>query len=119
MSGGAIPFTEYPVLGGDGMPGFVAGWMTGRSTAAAQLGYTWPVWLGLDAQLRLTAGNAFGARLGGLAPGKLRLSGDFGFTTSTLADQGFEVLVGLGTETFDQGGGITSVRVTLGSRRGF
>jgi hypothetical protein len=119
MSGGAIPFTEYPVLGGDGMPGFVAGWMTGRSTAAAQLGYTWPVWLGLDAQLRLTAGNAFDARLGGLAPGKLRLSGDFGFTTSTLSDQGFEVLVGLGTETFDQGGGITSVRVTLGSRRGF
>jgi hypothetical protein len=95
------------------------GWPTGRSVAVAQIAYSWPVWLGLDAQTRFAIGNAFGARLDGIAPGKLRMSGDFGFTTSTQHDQGFELLVGLGSETFDQGAGITSVRVTLGSRRGF
>jgi hypothetical protein len=114
-----IPFTEYPVLGGELMPGFVPGWMTGRSTAAAQVGYSWPVWLGLDAQTRFTIGNAFGEHLDDLARRKLRMSWDIGFTTSTVHDQGFEVLFGLGTETFEQGAGITSVRVTLGSRRGF
>lgn len=119
MAGGSIPFTEYPMLGGELMPGFVTGWMTGRSTAAAQLGYTWPVWLGLDAQTRFTVGNAFGEHLDGIAPRELRMSGDLGFTTSAAHDQGFEILFGLGTETFQQGAQITSVRVTVGSRRGF
>jgi hypothetical protein len=119
MAGGPIPFTEYPALGGELMPGFVTGWMTDRSTAAAQLGYSWPVWLGLDAQARFTMGNAFGEHLEGLAPNKLRMSGDLGFLTSAAADQGFELLVGLGSETFEQGAAITSVRVTVGSKRGF
>ncbi|MEO7730112.1 MAG: hypothetical protein ABIY55_04005 [Kofleriaceae bacterium] len=119
MSGETIPFIEYPMLGGEQMPGFVTGWMTDRSTAAAQLGYTWPIWLGLEAQTRFTVGNAFGSHLDGFALRRLRMSGDFGFTTGSGYDQGFEVLVGVGTETFEQGAGITSVRVTVGSRRGF
>ena len=119
IAGGAIPFTEYPMLGGETMPGFLPGWMTDRSTAAAQLGYTWPVWLALDAQLRFTIGNAFGEHLDGFALRKLRMSGDFGFALSAVGDQGFEVLAGVGTETFEQGAGITSVRVTLGSRSQF
>jgi hypothetical protein len=119
ISGGPIPFTEYPVAGGERMPGFVPGWLTDRSVAVAQLAYTWPVWLGLDAQTRLSVGNAFGAHLDGFAAGQLRWSGDMGFTTSTAHDQGFEVLIGLGSETFDRGAGVTSVRVTVGSRRGF
>jgi hypothetical protein len=118
-SGGAIPFTEYPVLGGDAMAGFINGWMTGRSTAVGELAYTWPAWLWLDAQTRLAVGNAFGERLDGFAPHKLRMSADFGFTTSTAHDQGFELVLGLGTETFEQGAHVTSVRVSLGSRRGF
>ncbi|MFT3692767.1 MAG: hypothetical protein QM831_06480 [Kofleriaceae bacterium] len=118
-SGNGIPFTEYQVLGGELMPGFIQGWMTGRSTAAAQIGYTWPVWLGLDGQTRVTFGNAFGEHLEGLGPSKLRMSFDIGLTTSSVRDQGFEILFGLGTETFDQGAGITSVRVAFGSRQGF
>jgi len=119
LQGEGIPFNEYAVLGGDLMPGFVPGWMTGRSTAAAQLGYRWPVWLGLDGQTRVTFGNAYGEHLQGLGPSKLRLSWDIGVTTSAVRDQGFEILFGLGTETFDQGAGITSVRVAFGSRQGF
>ncbi|HET7504939.1 MAG TPA: hypothetical protein VFK02_28140 [Kofleriaceae bacterium] len=117
MAGGPIPFTEDPVLGGDVMPGFVTGSMTGHSTAAAQLGYSWPVWLGLDARTRVTVGNAFGDDLDGLSPRQLRLSGDVGLTTSTIGDHGFEILVGLGTETFARGAEVTSVRVAIGSRR--
>lgn len=119
LGGDSIPFTEDPVLGGELMPGFVTGWMTGRSTAAAQLAYSWPVWLGLDAQTRFTVGNAFGDHLGGLSPAKLRMSGDVGFATSTAYDQGFEILLGVGSETFEQGASITSLRVAIGSRRGF
>jgi hypothetical protein len=119
ITGGPVPFTEYPVAGGERMPGFVPGWLTDRSVAVAQVAYTWPVWLGLDAQSRLSVGNAFGEHLDGFAAGKLRWSGDLGFTTSTAHDQGFEFLIGLGSETFDRGAGIASLRVTLGSRRGF
>jgi hypothetical protein len=116
---GAVPFTEYPLLGGDTMAGFVAGWLTGRSTAAAQLAYRWPVWLGLDARTRLALGNAFGDHLTGLAPRALRLSGDVGLTTGSDRDRdpGFELLLGVGTETFEQGGHVTSVRIAIGSRR--
>ena len=99
--------------------GFVAGWMTGRSTFASQVAYTWPVWVWLDGQLRFSTGNAFGARLDGLAANKLRLSGDIGVTSVGKRDQGFELLFGLGTETLEQGANITSVRLSIGSRTGF
>lgn len=115
----AIPFTEYPVMDGDLMPGFVPGWLRGQSLAAAQVGYTWPVWIGFDGQTRFTVGNAYGEHLDGLMPGKFRWSWDIGLTTNTHRDQGFELLFGLGSETFDQGAGITSVRFAIGSRQGF
>lgn len=114
-----IPFTEYPTLTSAFMPGFVTGWMTGLSTVAAQIGYTWPIWIGLDGQTRFAVGNAFGPHLGGLSAQKLRFSYDFGFTTSANRDQGFEILFGLGTETLDNGADITSVRLTFGTRKGF
>lgn len=114
---GTLPFTEYPVLGGDVLPGFVAGWLTGRSTAAAQLGYCWPIWLGLDARARFSVGNAFGDHLAGLAARKLRMSGDIGLTTASGHHPGFDLLFGVGTETFEQGSHVTSVRIAIGSRR--
>ena len=119
IAGGAVPFTEYPGLGGELLPGFAPGWLIGPSAAAAQLGYSWPLWLGLDAQARVAVGNAFADHLSDLAPRKLRLSGDLGLSTSTVRDAGFELLVGLGTETFEQGAAVTSVRVMLGTKRGF
>ena len=119
LHGSSIPFTDYPMLTSAFMPGFLNGWMTGLSTVAAQIGYTWPVWMWLDGQTRFSVGNAFGHHLGGLSPQKLRFSYDIGFTTYTVRDQGFEVLFGLGTETLEQGGSITSVRLTFGSRKGF
>jgi hypothetical protein len=119
LRGDLVPFNELASLGGSLMPGFVAGWMTGRSTVAAQLGYSWPVWMWLDGQARFSMGNAFGSHLDGFTADKLRLSADLGVTSVGKRDQGFEVLLGVGTETLEQGAGITSVRLSFGSRKGF
>jgi hypothetical protein len=118
IRGDTVPFNELASPSSSQMPGFVQGWMIGRSTLAAQVGYTWPVYGGLDAQTRVSTGNAFGGHLAGLTADKLRLSWDVGLTTGK-RDQGFELLFGLGTTTFEQGADITSVRVSFGSRRGF
>jgi hypothetical protein len=85
----------------------------------AQIGYSWPVWIWLDGQARFSVGNAFDSHLRDFAATKLRMSADLGVTTIGKRDQGFEVLFGLGSETFQQGGGITSVRLSFGSRQGF
>jgi hypothetical protein len=119
MRGDVVPFTDLASLGSDMMPGFVEGWMIGRSATAAQLSYTWPVAVWFDGEVRLAAGNAFGDHLQGFALDKLRLSGDFGLTTIGARNQGLELLFGLGTETIEHGEHITSVRLTIGSRRGF
>jgi hypothetical protein len=119
LDGGEVPFNELASLGGNLMPGFVTGWMTGRSAIAGQLAYTWPVWMWLDGQLRLSVGNAFDSHLRDLEGNKLRLSGDVGLTTIGKRDESFELLFGVGTETFEQGAGITSVRLSIGSRKGF
>ena len=115
-----VPFYELAQLGGDdSMSAFLLGWMNGRSTATGGVAYTWPVWTWLDGQLRLSAGNAFGQHLSGFAPAKLRLSADLGMASNFARDAGLQLLLGVGTETFEQGGRITSVRLALGSRRGF
>lgn len=119
LQGGLVPFNELATPGSSLMPGFIAGYMVDRSYAAAQLGYTWPIAVGLNGQTRLSTGNAFGDHLSNFSVEKLRVSADIGLTTSDARDQGFELLVGLGSETFDQGGKITSVRVSFGSRTGF
>jgi hypothetical protein len=119
LHGGVVPFNELPSLGGEQMPGFVAGWMTGRSALATQVAYSWPVWPMLVAHLRVSAGNAFGDRFDGLAANKLRLSSDFRLSAAGKRDQGFEILVGVGSETIEQGARITSVRLSVGSRRAF
>jgi hypothetical protein len=80
-----VPFNELASLGGNAMPGFVAGWMTGRGTFAAQLGYSWPVWTWLGGQTRFAVGNAFGSHLDDLSGAKLRLSGDLGVAWSASA----------------------------------
>jgi hypothetical protein len=127
---GDVPFYELAQLGGqdvlegflggqDTMSGFLRGWMNGRSVATAGAAYTWPVWPWLDGQARLSVGNAFDARFGGFSPDKLRLSADIGVTTTAGHNAGIELLIGVGTETFEQGGSITSVRAAIGTRAGF
>src|SRR3569623_1365213 len=116
---GIVPFNELAQLGQDQMAGFVRGWMNGRSTFVTELSYRWPVWMWLDGQLRVAAGNAFDEHLAGLDPQKLRLSADVGVTSLGARDAAFELLFGLGSETIEQGAHITSARFSIGTRRGF
>ena len=116
---GIVPFNELAQLGNDQMAGFVPGWMNGRSTFVTEASYRWPVWMWLDGQLRVAAGNAFDEHLDGFAAKKLRLSADIGVTSLGARDAAFEILFGLGTETLEQGADITSARFSIGTRRAF
>jgi hypothetical protein len=118
--GSAIPFTELATLGGFGfMRGYLPGRLIDRSAAVATLGYQWPIWAFLDGTMQVSTGNVFGAGLRGFDTGKLRLSTGFGIRSNNSPDHQFEVLAGFGTDTFDNGAGITSFRLAFGATRGF
>lgn len=115
----AAPFTELPTLGGPAlMPGFREGRLRGRSAAVATLRYTWPIWIWLDGTLQGAVGNVFGNKLEGLDPGLLRLSAALGIESHGSPDSALQILVGFGTETFDDGARVDSIRLTLGARGG-
>ena len=117
---GSIPFTELPTLGGyTTMRGFLPGRMIDRSAAAVTLGYQWPVWSFLDGELEAATGNVFGAGLRGFEPGRLRFSGAVGLRTLSIPEAQLELLTGFGTDTFDQGGKISSFRLVFGATHGF
>jgi len=114
-----IPFTELVSLGGDTlMRGYFPGRLVDRSAAVASVEYRWPVAPMVDAEMQAAVGNVFGAHLDDFKPGLLRLSGALGLATP-LSDPPIELLVGFGTETFDHGAQVDSVRVTLGVPRSF
>lgn len=120
LSTGDVPFTEQVALGGMGlMRGYRPGRLVGRSAAVATLEYHWPIWMWLDGSLQASVGNVFGEHLAGFDPKLLRLSTGMGLRTSNSPDHQFEVLVGGGTETFEQGGRVTSFRLVIGGTRGF
>lgn len=115
-----VPFSEHVVLGGSGpMRGYLYGRLIGRSAAIATLKYRWPVWAFLDGSMQMSAGNVFGPRLADFKTSLLRLSGALGIESVGHADHTFEVLVGFGTETFEQGAEASSLRVVFGTNRGF
>jgi len=123
-----IPFTQLVYLGGDlPMAGYYDGRLRDRSAAVATASYSWPVGPWLDGSLQLAVGNVFGTHLEGFDAGLLRFSGAFGLTVDGCAlsskpgcqtrgfqDAPLEFVVGIGSETFDHGGQIDSVRVMFG-----
>jgi hypothetical protein len=114
-----VPFTELVELGGtELMRGFVAGRLLGRSAAVATFEYRWPVWIWLDGTLHAAVGNVFCAHLAGFDPDLLRLSFGAGFRTVQSRDHSFDVLLAFGSEPFDRFS-ITSLRILLGTTRGF
>jgi hypothetical protein len=120
LRGGAIPFTEEVVWGGDEpLSGYIPGRFHGRSAAAATVGYTWPIWVWLEGRMTASLGNVFDAGLADLKPGLLRASAGIGFQSTGSPDHRLEVLVGFGTETFDQGAKVDSFRLVFGGTHGF
>jgi hypothetical protein len=115
-----VPFTELATLGGDGpMPGFYPGRLVDRSAAAAVLRYRWPIAPFVDGSLQASVGNVFGPHLGDFDPALLRLSGAVGIESDGSPDSNFQLLLGIGTETFAHGAQVDSVRLAVGTSRGF
>jgi hypothetical protein len=120
QDGGSIPFTEQVTLGGSRpMRGFLHGRLVDRSSAVAHLEYQWPVWVWLDGAMHYSVGNVFGEHLDGLEAKKLRSSFGIGMRANSARDHAFEVLLAVGTKTFDEGSGIDHVRFVLGATSGF
>jgi hypothetical protein len=115
-----IPFTELVTLGGsEPLRGFFPNRLTDRSAIAADLSYTWPIWIWLDGSMHAEVGNVFGAHLSGFELEKLRWSGSIGVESAGASENPLQVMIGVGSETFERGGGIDSFRLVLGTTNGF
>jgi hypothetical protein len=120
LGGEVIPFTDLVTLGGGvAARGFFPGRLTDRSAAIGTLGYQWPIWTWLDGSIQASVGNVFGPHLAGFDAADLRFSGVIGFESSGSRDSSFELLVGFGTEPFGQGASPDSIRLVVGTNRGF
>jgi hypothetical protein len=64
-------------------------------------------------------GNVFNDHLDGLTLSRLRFSGALGVETAGVSDNPFQLLVGFGTETFEHGTQLNSLRLVFGTNRGF
>jgi hypothetical protein len=118
LGGRPVPFTELVALGGDNpMPGFWWGRLADRSAAVATAEYRWPIAPFLDGSMQAAVGNVFGEHLDGFEPSLLRFSGAVGVSTVTAPDSALQILVGFGTETFEQGGQVDSIRVVAAVNR--
>lgn len=116
----AVPFTELVQLGGSElMRGFLPGRLCGQSALVSTLSYRWPVWVWLDGTIQVAVGNVYGVHLEGFEPRLLRLSSAVGLQTAGSSDNPVQLLVGFGTETFDRGAQLNTLRVALGTSRGF
>ena len=115
-----VPLTELVTLGGPAfMPGFRAGRLYDRSAMVATLRYSWPIWIWLSGSLQVAAGNVFGEHFEGLRLERARLSSAICIESGDSRDSVFQALVGFGTETFESGAKLSSLRVVVGARRGF
>lgn len=117
---GAIPFTE--LLEPSAMEilrGFRAGRLFGGSVTAAVMEYTWPVWLFIDGFIHGAVGNVFEQHFRDFALRDLRLSMGLGFRTTGSRDHALEMILGFGTETFDQGTRPELVRFMIGGTSAF
>jgi hypothetical protein len=117
---GQVPFTELASLGGSGaMRGYLPGRLVDRSAMALTLQYAWPVWAWADGVMQVATGNVFGEHLSGLSPKLARVSAGTGLRTAGDPTRSTELLVGFGTETFEDGLRVTSFRLYFGGTHGF
>ena len=117
---GRIPFTELVSLGGKHpMRGYLEGRLRGRSAAVAVLEYQWPIWVWLDGKIQYELGNVFGRHLDGFELDRLRQSFGLGLAVNNAREHAFEVLLGAGTRTFDEGSELEHLRFVVGASSGF
>ena len=120
-----VPFSE--LIGGargdylpdeDLLRGFEPGRLLGTSSLTASLGYTWPIWVFIDATLQASVGNVFDDHWKDFQFDRLRFSFAGGFASSHRKDHNFSVLMGFGTRPFSEGGAPDSFRLLVGSTTG-
>lgn len=117
---GEIPFTELVSLSGSGpMRGFRTDRLIGQSAAAAVFEWSWPVWVFLDGFVHFAVGNTFDGDFEGLSAGNMRMSFGFGLSAVRTLDHAFDLAIGWGTDTFDDGPNVVSFRLTGGATRNF
>lgn len=121
LGGQPVPMSYLLQMGGrENMRGFFLGRFVGQSTVDVMLAYRWSIASFLDAELFAGAGNAFGHRFAGFAPGALIGDGGMAIRTNTSRDLSIDLIVAVGTNRFDEGPlSLESFRVTLGANRGF
>ena len=121
-----VPFTELVTVGGDvaspgafpaPMPGFFPGRLVDRSAAVATVRYKWPVGPWIAGSLQGAVGNVSGEHLQGFDARLLRFSGAFGIESDSSPNSSFELIVGFGTETFEHGAQVDSIRFAVGLTR--
>ena len=116
LSDGEIPFTERSQAGGGPfeMAGFTPGLLRGASSFTTTFEYRYPIWVLVDGSVHASVGNVFGPQLSGFQADRLRMSLGLGVRSSD-RDNPLTVLLAFGTETFEQGGDLQSVRVAFGT----
>jgi hypothetical protein len=115
-----VPFTELVSLGGDELLlGYRPSRLLGRSAAAAVLDYRYPIGRHLEGSAQIAIGNVFGPHLDDFSPKRLRFSFDAGLHTTTSRDLRAHLVLGSGTETFDDGAALTALRLLVGATRHF
>lgn len=110
-----LPFVELIDLGERWLPfgAYLRGRLRGRSAIATSLEYRYAIFPWVDAHLFVALGNAFDAHLGDLRLERLRFAFGIGLRATDLLD-GVTVLVAFGSETFEQGAALSSIRLALG-----
>ncbi len=117
---GEVPFLELIDLGGGpAMNGFRPRRLLGASAASASLRYEWPIWAALAGSLQVEVGNVFDGRFEDFDPSLLRLSTSIGIRSMGASDHELQFILGVGTETFDQGAALTAIRLGFGGTYGF
>jgi hypothetical protein len=118
---GEMPFPELISFGGNGlaMPGLRPDRLFGFSAASASFRYEWPIWVALGGSLQVEVGNVFDKHFKDFNLDLMRMSFALGFRTIGAPDHAFQVLVGVGTETFRSGTELTSFRLSIGGPYGF
>jgi hypothetical protein len=115
-----VPFNELVTLGGPNlMPGFRAFRLYDRSAMVATLRYSWPIWVWLSGSLQVATGNVLGPHFEGFRAGRGRLSTAIGIEGVGSRDSVFQALLGFGSETFESGAKLDSLRIVVGARSGF
>jgi hypothetical protein len=118
---GQMPFPELISFGGNGlaMPGLRTDRLFGFSAVSASFRYEWPIWVALGGSLQVEVGNVFDQHFKDFNIDLMRMSFALGFRTIGAPDHAFQVLVGVGTETFRSGTELTSFRLSIGGTYGF